>query len=118
MKSKKGSLSIYITFIFLAVIIIVVAAVMAPFGVLFNTEMYAVGDDIIMDANESISQISDSGVRNSIYDMITSAKEAEINNIEINSNIFQYSWVFVIILTLVVVFLYTRRISEIQQGFL
>ena len=66
LKDKKGSVSLYITYIILAVIIIVIAAVVAPFGVLFNSELYAAGEEIILDANETISQIQNDTIRNSI----------------------------------------------------
>lgn len=118
MKNKKASLSIYITFMFVAIIIVMIASVFAPMGVLFNTEMYIAGEDIIEQANESISTITDDTVRNSYYDMISSSRNAVDNNVEINSDIFQYSWVFIIILSMIVVFLYTRRLSEINRGFI
>lgn len=114
-KNKKASVSLYLSFIIFAVIIIMIAAIAAPFGVLFTTEMYTAGEDILEMANESIQSISDSDVKDSVQSGLNNAFAAQENNIEVSSDIYQYGWVFIIILSGLVVFLYTRRLTEIGQ---
>lgn len=114
-KRKKASVSIYVAFATVSIIIVLVAAVLAPMGVLFTAEAYAAGEEIMLDANESISQIQNTTIRNSIQAGINSGLEAAEMNIEVNSDIFQYSWVFVIALAAVVTFLYTRSLVEFQR---
>lgn len=114
--NKKGSIAIYMAFIITAVIIVVITAVFAPMGVLFNTKMYAAGEDIMLRANQSIEEINDATVKAAVRSNINNAFAAQENNIAINANLFQYSWVFIIGLSALVVFLYTRRLAEIQGG--
>jgi uncharacterized protein (UPF0333 family) len=114
--SKKGAVSIYLAFIIVAIVITLIAAVFAPMGTLINTEFYAAGEDIMLRTNDSVTAIDDVNVRNSIVDMVGTSLDAQENNIEINSNIFKYSWIFIVGLSALVVYLYTRRLTEIQRG--
>ena len=116
MKNKKAQVSIYMAFMITAIIIVLIAAFMAPMGVLINTEFYAAGEELMLEANESINNIDDATVRQQIQDVITEGLSAQQNNIEVNSDIFQYSWILVIGLTALVVFLYTRRIVAFSGG--
>ena len=102
--NKKAQVSIYVVFIFTAIIIIVITAVLAPMGVLFNAEMYVAGEDLMLKGNETIAQIQDTDVRNAILGSINKAFLAQQNNIEINADLFRYSWIFILGLTALVVF--------------
>jgi len=116
MKNKKAQLTLYVVWFLSAIIILVVAAFLAPMGVLFNSELYKAGEEIMLDANESIQGIQNDSMRTQITAVITEALDAQENNIEINSDLFQYSWVFVLILSGIVVFLFTRRTVEFSYG--
>lgn len=113
---KKSSVVIYFVFLITVLVIIVITAVFAPMGVLINSELYQAGEDIMLEANESINNIDDASVRASVLATVDAGFDAQQNNIEVNANLFQYGWIFVIILSGIVVFLFTRRIVEIQQG--
>jgi uncharacterized protein (UPF0333 family) len=113
---RKGSIAIYFSFMVMAILLVVFTAVLAPMGVLMNTELYAAGNEIMLEANESIAKIDDANVRNSIYAVTDQALDAQQNNIEVNADIFQYGWVFIIILSGIVVFMFTRKTVEVQTG--
>jgi len=115
---KKGAISIYLAFLITAIVIVVITAVAAPMGTLFTTEMYAAGETIFLDANESIADINDTTVQASVYNMLDKGFAAQENNIAINTNLFQYSWVFILVLAALVAFLFTRQLREIQGGFI
>lgn len=115
LKRKNGQIFIYITFFIVAVLIIIIAAVLVPFGVSFSTRMYEAGEDIYLDLNESVD-IQDAEVRASVTDGIESGLDALETNIDVSQDIFRYSWVIVIILTALVMFIFTRRIVETQGG--
>lgn len=114
--NKKAQVGIYLTFIIISIVIIMIAAVFAPLGVLFNTEMYKAGEGIILQANQSISSINNTEVRDAVQASLAEATAATQNNIEINADIFQYSWILIVGLTALVLFLYTRKIVEFQGG--
>lgn len=112
MKNKKGFLSVFFAFIVLAIIIITISAVIAPMGVLFTTEMYKAGEGILNQSNESLEGITNPEIKEAIGGSINSAKQATMDNIEVNSDIFQYGWVLVLGLIAIVLFLLSRSIVE------
>lgn len=116
MKSKKGQVTLYIYFFITASIIIVLAALLAPIGVLFNTKMFQAGEVIIGDSLDEIDGIQDLTVKASVNATVASAKAAATNNITVNSAMFQYAWVVVLVLTAIIVFLYSRRLIEVGAG--
>lgn len=117
MKGKKGTVTLYIVTMISAILILIIASVFAPMGVLLNTKLYASAEDIYLRANESIGDIQDAEVRARVYGMIDAGLEAQENNIEVNADLFQYSWIFVLVLTGIISFLYTRRLVETTGGF-
>jgi hypothetical protein len=111
MKNRKGQLTIYFVFIVTAIILVTITAVVIPLGVRINTEFYKAGAQLIADSNTSIS--SDSDVKTSIQNTFSSAISAEQDNIEVGTGIFQYSWIIVLILLALILFLYSRRMIEV-----
>lgn len=114
--SRRGQIAIYIYFIVLAIFILLIGAVFAPMGVLFNVKMYEAGEQIMLQANDSISNIQDDAVRTQVQAVIDTGLSDVQTNIEVNSDIFQYSWVLMLGVTGMVAFLLTRRIVEFNQG--
>lgn len=114
--NKKGQVTIYIAFLALAIIIIVIAGVLAPMGVLFNTEMFKAGESIMSRANSSISEIQDDDVREALLESIDSGFDAAENNIEVNNSIFKYSWVLLLFVAAISLFLFSRRMIEVGGG--
>lgn len=107
---------IYFVWFIAAIAIIFIAAVIAPLGVQMNSEFYAIGEELMLDGNETISQISDATVKAEIQGIISQALNAQTNNIEVNANIFQYSWIFVLIVSAIVIFIFSRRLVEVGGG--
>jgi len=115
MIGKKGSISLYISMMLAAIVLVLIAAVLAPMGVLFNSEMFQAGEMILERANDSIQGISDADVKTSVLDTVDKAYDASQYNMEINANFFRYSWVFVLILVGIMGFLYARTLVEYQR---
>lgn len=113
---KKGQVSIFITFFLIAIIIVVIAGVMAPMGVRFNTEMLIAGEKILNDSQERIADIQDVEVRTAVNNVTAAAIDAGENNITVNSQIFKYSAVVMVLLAGLVTFLFTRQIVEFSRG--
>lgn len=113
--SRRGSVTLYVVFIIVAIVIVTIAAVLAPMGVLFNEKMIEAGEGILLDANDSIANINDASVRSSVYDIVSTAVNASEDNIEIQGAIFQYSWVFVVLISMIVVFLSARKLVEYEN---
>lgn len=117
MKSKKSQITMYIFFILIACALIALAALVVPMGILFNSEMYAASEDIMLDANATIQTISDPNVKANLTSAFANSLAAAQNNIEIQNQIFKYSWIVVLAISAIVLFLNLRRIVEFGPGF-
>lgn len=113
---KKAQVTLYLAFLFTAIIIILITGVLAPMGVRFGTQMYETGEQLIIDSNASVQGINDPVVRASVEGVLGTALDAGEMNIEVNADLFRYSWIFIVLLTGLVVFLFTRRLVEVQSG--
>lgn len=115
--NKKGVLTFYLVFMVLAIVIVFITAVMAPFGVLVNTELYEIGEGMIMDANETASNIDNADVRQAMQDSFATSLDGIETNVEVNNSVFQYSFIIVLIVGALFLFLYSRRLVEAGYGF-
>lgn len=118
MKKIKGQISLYVLFFIVAFLLITIAAVLIPMGIEFTTQSYAASELILTQANSSLSNIQDASIKAEMMGAIGTAKDTASDHVSILSDMFQYSWVFVLILVVVILFLYGRRLVETgQQGF-
>ena len=115
-KGKRGVLGIMFVFFVTALLIITITSVFAPIGVQFNAHAYAMGEQIMINSNQTIASINDSEVRTSIQDLIQGGLDQTQSNIEINAQIFKYGWIPVLILVTLVMFMFTRKIVEYGGG--
>lgn len=109
------TLSIYIAGILGMIMVVVVAGVLAPMGVLFNSQMFAAGEDILTDSLDEIADIDDTQVRSSVNSTVETALDAGAYNINFNANIFRYSWILAIIVIGLVTFIGARALVEYQR---
>lgn len=116
-KNKKATVSLYITFIIVATIIVIITALVAPMGADITSKFYIAGQDILGRTNTTIQSIHNDTVRAHIQNTLTAGMNAQQNNIEVSTNLYQYSWIFLLVLTALIVFLYSRRIVEYGGGF-
>ena len=116
MKYKKGAVTLYLIFIVSSLFILLIAAFAAPFGARFSSEVYAIGDDLIQEANETLEGISDASVKQNLQDSFSNALSATENNISLTTGMYQYSWLLFIGLTALIIFLFTRALVETRGG--
>lgn len=115
--SKKGTVTIYIMFILVAILLLFIVTFLAPLGANINTAFWSAGNTILATTNESISSINDANVKAAIQDSLDTAQESEAQNVIILANLFKYGWIIVLAGTLFVVFILTRRMVEYGGGF-
>ena len=117
-KNKKAAIMIYIVLIIAILSITLITAVIAPMGATFSTRIYESSEEIMLLGNESTSQINDPEVRGNIQDMYAQALDSTEDNIQTNLALYKYSWLFIIVLAVLIGFIYTRRITEYGGGFI
>lgn len=114
--NKKAQAVFYVMFFFMALIVVVIAAVLAPLGVRFNSEVLVFGEQMILESNDTISQIQDDTIRTNVQATLSEATAQTQNNIDVNAAIFQYGWVILLILSGLAIFIYQIRIKETTGG--
>jgi predicted PurR-regulated permease PerM len=115
-KNDKGQVTFVFIFLFVAVIILVVTALVAPMMVRFNSVMYAAGDDILAASQDDITGISDPVIRAQINDSINEARDASQTNINVGTDLYQYSWIFMLVLVAIIMYLFSRQTIEYGSG--
>ena len=111
---KKGNVTFYLVFLFMAIFIVIITGVFAPLGTRFGTEFYKAGDGILEGSKDTIASISNEAIRNEINASLTEAQANQQLNIQTNASIYKYAWVLLIGVTALGLFLYSRRLNEIQ----
>lgn len=116
MNSKKSNLSLYIISSIFLFIIIIVAGMLAPFGVLINSEIYVAGEELMLEANETIQNIQNDTVRQRVQGVINSGLSATEENIDVNNDLFQYGWIAALIIFGILIFIGARQMVEVGRG--
>lgn len=110
---KKGSVSFFIVFVYLALILLLLFAVVIPFLVTIDIEFYEAGEDILRRGKEATAQIEDVNVRAQFDASLDAQTDSVITQVEILGFFFQYGWVLIILIITLVLFLATRQTVEI-----
>lgn len=100
-------------FFILSVIIIVITALLAPVGIRFSSEMYAAGEQVLADAQPTLDAINDTTIRNQVNATVASAKSAYSTNVSVSGALYNYSWIFLVIIAFLVVFIATRQLIQV-----
>lgn len=116
MKSKKANLSLYILSSIFLFLIIVVAGLLSPFGVLISSAIYVEGEQLMLEANQTIQNIQNETVRARVQAVIDSGLAATEENIEVNTDLWKYGWVASLVIFGILVFLGARQMTEVNRG--
>jgi uncharacterized protein (UPF0333 family) len=114
--NKKGQVALYFSFILITLVIIIISALVAPMGVEMASKFYLAGETMMLDANQTISQLSDTSMAENLTNIIGQGTANTQNNIEVFTAIYKYGWIIVIIVIAIGLFLYTRRLVEYGGG--
>ena len=115
--NKKSQLSTMIFAFVILFLVILVGAIIGPFGAVFSSDLYSAGEDIILMANESIQNINDPAVRAEIEESLQSGLDATQDNISVSTALYKYSWIIAVIIFGLIWFLQARRNVQTQGGF-
>ena len=115
---KKGMVTIYMSMFLMAVLITVVATAIVPAGIKFNAMMYAKGEEMIIDANETIQSIGNDEVRSTLTNQMNLAQDPTAENIGVMAAFYRYSWLLIVGVGVLIVFMWSRRNLEFTQGFI
>jgi uncharacterized protein (UPF0333 family) len=96
-KNNRGQVGVFFLWVVIVIIFTVIAAIIAPIGVVFNTEMVAAAENIYTQANESLQQINDPTIKAEIQDMVNTGLDAGVYNTQVNNNLWQYMWLILLI---------------------
>lgn len=111
--NEKGSVSFFVVFITLSLILLTLFAVAIPFMVAIDIAFYEAAEDILITGKEANAQIQDANVREQFDASLDAQTESIATQVEILGFFFQYAWILIMIIITLVLFLATRQTVEI-----
>jgi len=115
--SKKGQISFFLIFIFISFIIVAIASVIVPFTRQLNIEAYNIGQGLMNDSILAAGEIQNATLRADIIAVLNESALEKDNNVDIISDTVQYSWVIILFLIAIVLFVVTKLSIELGGGF-
>lgn len=108
--NKRGQVGFFIVFLILAFTIILIGGIAGPIGARFSTEIFAVGEDIMIETQQDVlPNINDADIRNGLNASFNAAIDSGTANIEVSTALYEYAWIVLLVLTAIVIFLITRK---------
>lgn len=114
--NEKGVFSFYLIWLVMLVILIILFAFTVPVALNISSKMYTAGESQIDKALESINKVQDANVKTSLTNLVTDAKDAQITNVDIMSNLIMYSPFIIMGLIAAIIFLAARQSVEAERG--
>ena len=112
MKDERGSFSYFMVFIMLAVILVFLFAIGIPMLTQINSEFYKAGEPMLDTAYENAMLIEDADVQAAMLSNIEGQRQSIPDQIEVLSIFFQYGWLIIILVIVMVLFMSSRRSIE------
>jgi len=112
MQNKKANLNLYILLTTMGLLVISLVAIIIPIGIQFSAEMYKAQENIIDDTSDDINSISDTTIRETTQSYLKTGKDTTKDNIKLYSFFYENSGVILLVLGLLVLFFYSRTLSE------
>lgn len=112
--NSRGSVSYFFVFVILSVVLVTLFAFAIPLLQAIDTAFYEAGEDILLDANETASNIQNDNIRESIQANFQAQTESIPTQIDILSTFHQYGWIIIILAIVLVIFLITRQTVELE----
>lgn len=107
---KKGVMALFVVFIIVSVVLLLMFAFATPLLMTITTDLYAAGDDVLSLAN--LEGIDDTEIRASVNNSISTAKQATADNVSILSAFYQYSWLIIVVISSLIIYLFSRKLIE------
>jgi len=112
-KDSAGSVSFSVGFFYLSIITLVLFAVFVPFLQTMDIALYEAGEDILERGKGYTSEINDANVRVQFDASLDAQTDSIVTQVEILSVFFQYGWILIILIIVLVLFIATRKSIEI-----
>jgi len=110
--NQKGVAAYFYLFFFFSLMLLFLFAVAIPFMQTFNIEAYSMGEEILQQSQGAIDDIDNTEVRESIQGMVDNQLDSTETQIDILGTFFQYGWLIIILIVLLIIFMATRETVE------
>lgn len=81
-------------------------------GAFIATNFYGAGEDLIIQSNATIQSIQDANVKAALTATFNDAQANGVTNIAVATNLYQYSYIIIILIAALIAFLSARRLVE------
>lgn len=115
-ENNNAVLGFFLAFILSATMLVFLFACAIPFLINFTTDIYSANDEIIDDAQSNLQSIVNETIRTRIQVNLENMQLATEENINYLSFFYQYSWIFVILVTAFTIFMLARQVVESKSN--
>lgn len=112
--NERGSFSYFFIFVIAAIILVFFFALIVPLMVTWNTTLYEASEGMLEDSLAVAGDINDPGVSAAFTSSITAASDSLEDQVDILSVFFRYSWLIIIFIAALVIFLFARM--QVESG--
>ena len=114
--NNKGNFSFVVMFFIIAFGLSFLFIVVAPSLQKYNAAVFKAAEPIISDANAQAAGITNTSVRDQLVTLYNNQAENTTTQQDILSTMYQYAWLIIIVLSALVMFLFSRSLVETQTG--
>lgn len=111
-ENNHGALAFFVAFLLISVVLIFFFVVATPFLMAINAGFYEASENILETGEAILPGIQNVTIRGELQDAFNAAKSTTTENVNILSFFYQYSWIFILVITVMAVFILARRTVE------
>lgn len=111
-ENNHGALAFFVAFLLISVVLIFFFVVATPFLMAINAGFYEASENILDTGESILPGIQNVTIRGELQDAFNAAKSTTTENVNILSFFYQYSWIFILVITVMAVFILARRTVE------
>lgn len=112
LKDNKGSFAYFYVFVALSIILVLMFALFIPFSELFLQKTYTMSDKLLTDARIEAENISDANIKATVLATYDAQSSQIPDSIDVLSVFFQYGWLLIPLIIVLVLFLLSRQQVE------
>ena len=112
--NEHGSVSFFIVFVTLSIVLLVLFALVIPLLTAINIEFFAAAEKILLDANATAAGFENEQIKAQLQESLGAQADSITTQVDILGTFFQYGWIIIIFAVLLVIFLATRETVEAE----
>jgi hypothetical protein len=111
---ERGSISLFMVFVSLSIVLLVLYSLIFPLLQQMNISFFESSESLLIDANATAAKISNPGIRSQLQATLQAEVDSVATQVDILGVFFQYGWIILILVVVLVLFMWSRQLVETQ----